>query len=67
MYKIFLIILFVGTVVYANFQSQILPITSTIKQRMIQGNSYRRGCPVSLKNLRYLRLKYLDFRGETTV
>jgi len=67
MYKIFFIVFFIGSSLYAEVLSQILPITSTIKQRMIQGNSYRRGCPVPLKDLRYLRLKYLDFRGETAI
>ncbi len=32
---------------------------------MIKGNSWRKGCPVSLKDLRYLRIGYLDFNGQS--
>jgi hypothetical protein len=32
---------------------------------MKKGGSWKKGCPVPLKDLRYLRLKYLDFKGET--
>lgn len=31
---------------------------------MIEGNSWRKGCPVSLKDLRYLRVKHIDFRDK---
>ena len=47
--------------------SSISPINNTIKQRMLQGNSYKKGCPVPLKNLRYLRLRYLDFHGNSVM
>jgi len=47
--------------------SSISRITPTIKQRMTQGDAYKRGCPVPLKDLRYLRLKYLNFKGETKI
>ena len=40
-------------------------ITPEIKERMIQGNSWHKGCPVGLQDLRYLRIKYLNFEGET--
>ena len=45
--------------------STITTITPIIKERMIQGNSWHKGCPVGLQDLRYLRIKYLNFEGET--
>lgn len=49
---------------FADYQSSISQITPQIKKRMIEGNSWRNGCPVSLKDLRYLRVKHIDFRGK---
>jgi len=46
------------------FFEKISPIDSSIKQRMIEGNSYRAGCPVKLKDLRYVEVAYRDFNGE---
>lgn len=34
---------------------------------MIKGNSYKKDCPVSLKDLRYINLTYLDFEGNRKV
>ncbi len=48
----------------AEYQSTISHITPQIKKRMIEGNSWRKGCPVSLEDLRYLRMKYIDFKGK---
>ena len=45
--------------------STITTIIPAIKERMIQGNSWHKGCPVGLQDLRYLRIKYLNFEGET--
>lgn len=42
----------------------ISPITPQIQKRMLKGKSWRKGCPVSLKDLRYLQLQYLDFQGK---
>ena len=53
--------------VWAKPLSTISPITPQIKQRMLKGNSYKRGCPVPLKDLRYLHLKHLDFKGNTVI
>jgi len=64
---ILLTLLFSFTSLYAEYQSNISKITPQIKQRMIKGNSWRKGCPVSVKDLRYLRLEYLDFKGKTTM
>lgn len=40
-------------------------ISPEIKKRMIKGNSWRKGCPVGLKDLRYIQVSYLDFKGFT--
>ncbi len=34
---------------------------------MITGNSHKKGCPVELKDLRYLNLNYIDFEDNTKV
>jgi len=53
------------TLLFAEYQSHISTITPKIKQRMIQGNSWHKGCPVGLNDLRYLQMRYLDFKGQT--
>ena len=40
-------------------------LSNNIQQRMKKGNSWHKGCPVGLQDLRYLRIKYLNFEGET--
>jgi len=62
-------LLFLSTIfttsLVAQFNANISEITPDIKERMIDGNSWRQGCPVSLNNLRYLQMSYLDFNGQT--
>ncbi len=60
---ILLTLIFSLTLLYSDYKSNISKITPEIKQRMIKGNSWRKGCPVSLEKLRYLRMTYKDFRG----
>ncbi len=52
------------TLSFANFKASISPITPDIKKQMINGNSYRAGCPVPLSSLRYLRLTYIGFDNK---
>ena len=47
--------------------SSIASISPGIKNRMIKGGSWRPGCPVSPRDLRYLRLDYMDFQGRHQV
>ena len=61
---ILLTFIFLLTSLHAEYQSHISKITPEIKKRMIKGNSWRKGCPVSLENLRYLRMKHIDFKGK---
>jgi len=57
-----LMIIFIFTFgVYAEYQAHISIITPEIKIRMIQGKSYRVGCPVDLEDLRYVTLTYKNF------
>jgi len=53
-----------SVILFAEFHAEVLSIGPTVKQRMIQGNAWRKGCPVSLHDLRYLRMTYKDFYGR---
>lgn len=64
MIKIITIILVLTSTILAEYSSSISSISPEIKQRMIKGNSWREGCPVALKDLRYLRVKHIGFSGE---
>ena len=48
------------------YHASVSPLSPKIKQRMLSGHSWHRGCPVSLEDLRYLRLIYHDFHGKDT-
>jgi len=61
---LFIILLFLSNILYADYHASISPITPEIKKRMIKGNSWRKGCPVSLENLRYLRITHINFKGK---
>ena len=63
MIKIILTITFLLTSLFADYKADISPITVDIKERMLKGNSWRKGCPVPLKDLRYLRMTYKGFSG----
>lgn len=67
MMKIILPTLLLTISLFAEYQSNISPITPQIKKRMIEGNSWRKGCPVSFEDLRYLRVKHIDFSGVEMV
>ncbi len=64
MIKIITILSVLTVTMWAEYSSSISPITPEIKKRMIKGNSWKKGCPVPLKDLRYLRIKHIDFHGE---
>lgn len=48
----------------AHYRARVRPLDATQKARML-GVTYRPGCPVGLQDLRYLRLRYIDFAGRT--
>ena len=53
------------TTLFAEYHPQISHITDSVKKRMIHGNSWRKGCPVGLQDLRYLHIKYINFYSKT--
>lgn len=46
------------------FRGEIVRIDGALRERMI-GNSWHRGCPVPIGDLRLLKLRVRDFRGAT--
>ena len=48
----------------ATYESSVSTITPSVKQRMLKGNSWGKGCPVGLNDLRYLRVRHINFRGQ---
>jgi hypothetical protein len=50
---------------YALLGSTVSLIDKEVKNRMLKGNSWKPSCPVGLSQLRYLRIKYMDFEGRT--
>jgi len=67
MVKIITTTLILTVSILAQNDATVSSVSAEIKQRMIKGNSWRKGCPVSLNNLRYIQLKHLDFRGKTVM
>jgi len=59
-----LLLLLLPILSFASYQASINPITPTIKKRMIQGGSYKSYCPISLSDLRYIKLKYIGFDNK---
>jgi hypothetical protein len=49
----------------AQFNFNVSPIDESVKSRMLKGGSWRKECPVALKDLRYLHLNHWNFEGET--
>jgi len=67
MMKKILIITILTTTLFSAFNANITPITPNIKNRMIKGHTWQRGCPVPLRDLRYLQIKYHDFNGKDKI
>ena len=66
MFKI-LILLFTSSLLLANATSMISKVTDEVKKRMIKGNSWKNTCPVGINELRYLRIKHLDYQGKPVI
>ncbi len=62
-----LIIVATYSLIADGYYSKITPITPDIKKRMIKGNSWKQGCPIGLKDLRYIRVRHWDFKGGSTM
>ena len=61
---ILFLLLFSFQTLQAEYKATVSSINAEIKKRMIKGNSWRKGCPVSLGSLRYVKLTYIDFNGK---
>ena len=59
-----LLLLLLPILSFASYQATISPITPAIKKRMIEGGSYKSYCPISLSDLRYIKLKYIGFDNK---
>jgi len=46
---------------FGKFEATIKPISKYTKQRMIEGKSWRKSCPVHINDLRYIRVKHRNF------
>jgi len=64
MIKILIVTIMFTITLLPVFNANIMQITPNIKNRMVKGNSWREECPISLKNLRYVRVVYHNFNGE---
>ncbi len=64
MKKIFFLILAITPFIFASFEAQVYKITTSIEKRMRQGGSYKDYCPISLRDLRYIKLKYIGFDNK---
>jgi len=64
MKKLALALLISPYLLMGGYSSSQHKISSTIKNRMTKGNSWRKGCPVGLQDLRYLKMTYRNFQGK---
>ena len=65
--SILLLSLLLSSSLFAQFNSNISEITPNIKKRILQGDSWRQGCPVSISNLRYIQLTHWNFNGDVAM
>jgi len=47
-----------------DYRATVSAMTPQLQKRLIQGDSWREGCPVAIENLRYLQVSYRDFDGK---
>lgn len=50
--------------ILAGYSSSIHAISPSVKKRILNAGSWRKGCPVPLSNLRYLKMSYKNFNGK---
>jgi len=65
MKKLFLLTTLSASLLLAQFNYNISPITPKVKERMLNADSWRPTCPVPLIDLRYINVNHLNFEGET--
>jgi len=59
--RILMVFLFVNLWLFGAFEAKIKPVNKYTKERMIEGKTWHKGCPVDTKDLRYIRLKHRNF------
>jgi len=64
MKKIAVSLILLSVSCFAEYDFHISKITPQVEQRMMEGNSYKKGCPLTLEDLRYLRIRHKNFRGK---
>ena len=65
-----ILILAITTIILPKYNllcNEIRPINQTIKTLMINGNTWKKNCPVNLKDLRYLKIEYLGFDNKSHI
>jgi len=67
MKKVFILTILVATLSGQEFKCIVSSITSSVKNRMLSGGSWHKGCPVGLDELKLLRISYFDFNGKVKV
>ena len=54
----------VSASLFADYYAGVSEVSEKVKIRMIAGHSWHEGCPVHWRDLRYLRMRYIDFDGK---
>ncbi len=63
--KKLLITIVIGTsALFANYSASISKISPQIENRMRTGGSFKDYCPITIKDLRYLKVSYIGFDGK---
>jgi len=65
--KILILLLTIPYILFAESLTKIYSVPPNIKQKMINGGSWHRGCPVPISDLRYLKIPYYDFKQQKRV
>ena len=65
--KILILLLMIPYILFAESLTKIYSVPPNIKQKMINGGSWHKGCPVSISDLKYLKIPYYDFKQQKRV
>jgi len=65
--KILILLLTIPYILLAESLTKIYSVPPKIQQKMINGGSWHKGCPVPISNLRYLKIPYYDFKWQRRV
>ncbi len=65
--RFFALLALLASLANAKFSCRVSPISGDVKNRVLSGGSWHKGCPVGLDKLSYIQLKYRDFKGKERV